>query len=304
VTATPSKTAKVTVRPGPGNGKVAPVPKALVRAVVAQALHELETQAQAQAQSQAPMKVPVYSTATAATAPRYDSTVHYDSGVRYAEDPVPTPVQTSTGAKVKLGLSRKNNAVVIDFARTHELAISGNANFPSPLPAPEVFGAKLTELEAVNAEYEEKRLALKAVNERRSRIRDEFNAIFTQRGTYVELQSGGSAELIQEVALPVQSPSVKLPQLASPIGLRTDLNGTPGVMRVRWETVTGARSYLLEKSVVLPDGLRDWVLIKVGGSNAKLEGLEVGTRYAFRVAAVGGAEGRSPWSLEVERVAG
>ncbi|WP_176159298.1 fibronectin type III domain-containing protein [Prosthecobacter debontii] len=50
--------------------------------------------------------------------------------------------------------------------------------------------------------------------------------------------------------------------------------------------------------------LLDWVLIKVGGSNAKLEGLEVGTRYAFRVAAVGGTEGRSPWSLEVERVAG
>jgi len=167
-----------------------------------------------------------------------------------------------------------------------------------------VFDAALAELEALNEEYEQMRLALKALGERRNQARAAFDAIFTQRGTYVELQSGGDPVLIQQVALPVKNPSAKLPPLPAPYGLRTDLGEVAGQMTLRWDTVSGARSYLLEKSAVLPDGGREWSLTKVGPSLAKLTDLVVGTRYAFRVAAVGGAGGRSPWSPEVERVAG
>lgn len=237
--------------------------------------------------------------------PRYDSGVRFDSGVSYAVgDPVETPVQTGIAAKVKLGLSERNNANVIDFGRTHERAIGGHTAFPAPWPTPAVFDAALAELEALNEQYEQMRLELKALGEQRNQARAAFDAIFTQRGTYVELQSGGDPVLIQQVALPVKNPSLKLPPLAPPIGLRTDLNGVPGNISIRWETVAGARSYLLERSVVLPDGERNWSLMRVGPSQARLTDLVVGTRYAFRVAAVGGAGGRSPWSPEVERVAG
>lgn len=219
----------------------------------------------------------------------------------YVTDTV--PVQMTTGAKVKLSLSSRNNPNVIDFAKTHIAAITGDADFPSPLPLPATFAAKLAELEAAQLEYEEMKSALKSLSGARDRIRAEFDAMFTQRGTYVELTSGGNSELIQDVALPVKSASTPLGLLQPPIGLRTDLNGSPGCMQVRWGTTTGARAYLLECSLVLPNGVRDWKLLKVGGSNCRLTDLIVGQAYAFRVAAVGGLNGRSEWSLEVQRTA-
>ena len=60
---------------------------------------------------------------------------------------VAVPVQLKTGAKVKLQLSQKNNAEVVEFARAHEQAIATNGHFPLPVPLPEVFHDKLVELE-------------------------------------------------------------------------------------------------------------------------------------------------------------
>ncbi|SKA88455.1 hypothetical protein SAMN02745166_01420 [Prosthecobacter debontii] len=86
----------------------------------------------------------------------------------------------------------------------------------------------------------------------------------------MQCQSGGDAELIQEVALPVQNAPKKLGSLAVPVGLRVVLGRVPGQMQVRWEGVTKARGYLLESCVAEADGRREWTLVKIGGRKAVL----------------------------------
>ncbi|SKA88451.1 hypothetical protein SAMN02745166_01419 [Prosthecobacter debontii] len=95
---------------------------------------------------------------------------------------VAVPVQMKTGAKVKLQLGQKNNAEVVEFARAHEQAIATNGHFPLPVPLPEVFHDKRVELEQAMQAYAHMRLALQAMGERRDRIREEFDALFNQRG--------------------------------------------------------------------------------------------------------------------------
>ena len=94
--------------------------------------------------------------------------------------------------------------------------------------------------------------------------------------------------------------------LPPPLGLRLKVTQVHGELQVRWNTVTGAKSYLLEFAEIPTSGGGDlpWVQARLGGKLSYLaQGLIPGRRYAFRVAAVGGSTGSSAWSPVVERMA-
>ena len=82
-----------------------------------------------------------------------------------------------------------------------------------------------------------------------------------------------------------------------------ELNGTPGLMLLGWASVAGATSYNIQFSLATTAD-RHWDLLTTSKvSKASLPGMIIGQLYAFRVAAVGGANGQSPWSAEVVRMA-
>ena len=105
--------------------------------------------------------------------------------------------------------------------------------------------------------------------------------------------------------------------LPPPLGLRLKVTQVHGELQVRWNTVTGAKSYLLEFAEIPTSGGGDlpwvqarlggnlpWVQARLGGKLSYLaQGLIPGRRSAFRVAAVGGSTGSSAWSPVVERMA-
>jgi hypothetical protein len=91
--------------------------------------------------------------------------------------------------------------------------------------------------------------------------------------------------------------------LAAPLGLRLQVTQVSGELIVRWETVTGARTYQLECAELMDDEPLVWAQIHIGGKLSFLaKKLTPGQRYAFRVTALGGANGRSACSPAVERM--
>jgi hypothetical protein len=81
------------------------------------------------------------------------------------------------------------------------------------------------------------------------------------------------------------------------------LPGPPQLL-IRWFTVPRARTYTLECAEIIDNEPLAWTQIHVGGKLSCLaKQLIPGHRYAFRLAALGGADGRSPWSPTVERMA-
>ena len=237
--------------------------------------------------------------------PRYDSGARFDSGLRYASaDPVPTPEPGS--AKVKLELKSRSNPGLAGFGESHTVAITGNPIYPADTlePPADVFAAALGNLESVMGEVENHRLAGKALTERLLAVRAEFESLFTLRGNYVQVRSLGNSEAIQSAGLPVRNAPTSVGVLLPPLGLYLDPTTLPGQLQARWQSVTGAKAYMLECAEVTEGEPLVWNFAYLGGRPASLcEGLTSGKTYAFRVCTVGGANGRSAWSPTVYRLA-
>jgi len=96
------------------------------------------------------------------------------------------------------------------------------------------------------------------------------------------------------------SPATENP--AQPAALSATAGNHEGEIDLAWDTVNGARSYVIEKSGD-PPTVTSWGNSGVSTkSRATLNGLTPGTRYWFRVAAVG-TGGQSGWSDPATRIA-
>lgn len=238
------------------------------------------------------------------TEPRYDTGLRYDTpGLRYAStDPVPLPV--NDGGKVKLDIAHKKDTDLVNFTYAHIDDMTDNALYPAPQPPAVEFKALA---DAFAAAVTAKAVAESAAKQATA-ARDEARAALEQafsivRGPYVQITSNGNTDAILSSGLPVRNPPTPTGDLPPPLGLRVDLNGTPGVMQIAWNTVTRARNYSLQSSPA--DTMeRHWSsLATVNKSKFTAQNLEIGKAYAFRVAALGGASGQSFWSVEVVRAA-
>jgi hypothetical protein len=100
------------------------------------------------------------------------------------------------------------------------------------------------------------------------------------------LRAGGQQrqpQVILSSGLGVKNPPTPVTSLAAPTNLRVDLNGEAGMMKIRWDVVPNAKSYLLQCSRdVTP---RVWEPLDSGTKTTVTKTLEVGVTYAFRAAA-------------------
>lgn len=235
--------------------------------------------------------------------PRYnDNKTRYNGGARYVVgDPVP-PIPGK--AKVKLELQSRNDANLIGFGHSHDEAVDANPKFPNLEPTALAFETALAAYEAKVSEIEIHREAGKALTADRDHLRAAFELLFTQRASYVEMTSQGDASWILSAALPVKNGPTRAGILPPPVGLSVDLNGISGVMAIRWQPVSGAKSYMLECAEVVNGVTGEWSLLYMGGKfSTRKEGMTVGKVYAFRVATVGGEGGMSAFSPPVTRAA-
>ncbi len=205
-------------------------------------------------------------------------------------------------AKVKLDLKSKTDAEIIELAQQHIAAMTGNANFPTPMPDAAGFLALTTTAADALAAADAAHTAWRtAVATKDAAILELSSAGLNARASYVDSASGGDEAKILSSGFNTRAPATPIGLPAQPGNLIAAMGSLEGTMELDWETVRGAVSYIVECK--LHSDSEQWQQVKiVTRSDATLTGLVSGSTYAFRVRAVGAA-GEGPWSDEAVKMA-
>lgn len=206
-------------------------------------------------------------------------------------------------AKLKLNL--RSLSVPEKVARAREIIanMTGNANFPSPHPTLATAKTVTDDLEAAQQEQQIAKHAAEAKTAERNEKEDFFDRTFNQLAAHVESVAGDDEQKIRSAGMDTRDQ-------AAPSGGTLDAPGSvnvtggdaDGEIDLSWEPVDGAKTYLIEQS---PDPVTatSWKQASAATkSKATIEGLTSGTRYWFRVAAVG-TGGQGAWSNPVSKIA-
>jgi len=226
---------------------------------------------------------------------RYDSGQSYGAVSYAVGDPLPP---LDDGGVVKLGIANMSHNDLVAFLNNHIACMTGNAFYPTPLPAAADFLAAVTAYtNAVTAAIAAE-TALRDANTVRNSQQAIIKRMMKGRAGYVQEASNGNRAAIVSSGLGLVSPKTPVTFLPAPWNLRVDLNGEAGLMKIRWNKVTYALTYDLQCSVnTMP---RVWETLQSSSQTLALKTMEVGVAYVFRVCAVG-SPGRSNWSPEVIR---
>ncbi|MGI8436548.1 MAG: fibronectin type III domain-containing protein [Chthoniobacterales bacterium] len=120
----------------------------------------------------------------------------------------------------------------------------------------------------------------------------------------VNTVADGDAALILSTGLEVRATAAPLPPITeAPTDLATSINGVPKRVVVSWTGVIGARNYEAQYTLDLT-GETGWVTVSEtpGKTRINVDGLTSGTKYAFRVRALGNGQ-PGPWSGPVQQMA-
>ena len=200
--------------------------------------------------------------------------------------------------KTKLELQSRDDEDLRVFAKGHRDALVGNANFPTPDPAPATFDPVFLgysdALDDVLAASEALKTATRIKNERRVLLEAEM----TDRGIYVDGVANGVESIITSAgfsARALPTPTNDLPQVEN---LRATVGDDTGEVDLAWDgNIKGKRGFLVEWREHVDTAV--WGGGKfVTASKCTVDGLTPGKVYAFRVRALGPKEIVGPWSDE------
>jgi hypothetical protein len=208
-------------------------------------------------------------------------------------------------ARIKLNLRSLSIPEKLARARQIVAALTGNLNFTSPHPPLAQVTAAVEELEAASNAAQAARQEAKARTAAQNAKDEALDQILTQLVAYVESVAGNDDELIMSAGLNVRAPSGPAHSAVSQpgsISLTATTGDHDGEIDLSWDTVRGARSYVIQRSPDPPNE-NTWTHSGVSTrSRTTVEGLNSGTRYWFRVAAVN-SSGQGPWSNPVVKIA-
>jgi hypothetical protein len=127
--------------------------------------------------------------------------------------------------------------------------------------------------------------------------------LISQLASYIESVAGNEEQLILSAGMDTRARSIAATETpAQPQGLSASAGDHDGEIDLSWDKLTGAKSYVIEKSSDPPTAT-SWTHAGVSTRSAfTVSGLTSGTRYWFRVAAVN-ANGQSGWSDPAMKIA-
>lgn len=205
----------------------------------------------------------------------------------------------------RVKLNWKDLSIPEKLARAKQFinALTGNPNFPAPQPTLAQLSAAADALEAAAADAQAARAEAKTATSRQEQKEDTLDLLVTQLAAHVESVSGDDETKILSAGMDVRatgSPGSDTPSL--PKGVALSEGDHAGELDAGWDSVTGARSYVVQMSVDPPTPTSWQPGPVVTRSHATLSGLTSGTRYWVRVAAVN-ANGQSGWSDPATKIA-
>lgn len=204
-------------------------------------------------------------------------------------------------SKVKLDLQGKDFVALDLFAQAHFVAITGNANFPAPLPPPGTFDPALANYTNILEQITATEIALDGLRVQRGQFRDTLEEMLTERGDYVERTSGGDPVKIISAGFEVQAEGSATTSIDKPTDLSATMGDDEGEIDLSCHAVLRAKSYIIEyrehSDTAAPGA---WIQGKVSTrSSCTISGFVSGKKYGFRIRALGPNELESPWSDEV-----
>lgn len=228
---------------------------------------------------------------------RFDQGLTYDSGIRYDETAPPTPpTPRKAMSKPKLELKKRNDADLITFTQGIVTAMTGNANFATPMPALTVITAGITDLQSKIASVTDLQNQLRQAHTDKDISREALEQQVTYLGNYVEIAAAGSESKIESAGMPIRSSGVPVGLPGIPQNLNVSSSDFPGAIDLVWDPVPGAATYEVQCKV--HDTPAPFENAKAStSSRTTVEGLIPGTLYAFQVRALGSA-GPGPYSDE------
>ncbi|HMH42776.1 MAG TPA: fibronectin type III domain-containing protein [Pyrinomonadaceae bacterium] len=190
-------------------------------------------------------------------------------------------------SKIRLNLSKLTIPQKLAKAQQIITALTGNAGFPTPSPTLSNITSAMNELKTAADEVQAVTQTRKEKTSIQSQKKDNLDQLLTQSAAYVESVAGDNEQLILSAGMDVRAASVATTDPpGQPEGLTPSAGDHDGEIDLSWDTVSGARSYVIEKSLD-PGTPTSW---SHGGvstrSSFTADGLTSGTRYWFRVAAV------------------
>lgn len=205
--------------------------------------------------------------------------------------------------RIKLNFRQLSIPEKIAKARQIVTSLTGNPAFPTPTPPLVAVTGAIDDLESRHAEAQTVRQQAKTKTSAQNQSEDALDKIISQLTGYVESVGGDSEATVRSAGMDVRSTaSATSDNPAQPGALSATAADHEGEIDLAWDTVNGARSYVIEKSPDPPTAT-SW---GHGGVSTKsrttVNGLTAGTRYWFRVAAVG-TGGQSGWSDPATRMA-
>lgn len=205
-------------------------------------------------------------------------------------------------AKVKLSLKDLSDSELLELSRAHIAAMAGNANFTTPTPSAASF---LTTTDAFEAKMTAKDTAVAAAKEavlERDDARAAQEDVLRQRGAYVDTTSAGDAIKIASSGFATKAPATPSGLPGQPQSVAASTGDLEHTIELAWDRMRNVNSYVIQKCPD-PENPANYVLAGISTkSSATIAGLTPGTKYWFRVAAVGAA-GQGPWSDPAAKMA-
>jgi hypothetical protein len=197
--------------------------------------------------------------------------------------------------KIKLGLNSLSVPELLSLAQQITGAMQGNPNFTTPNPplttVADATKALRTASEEVNAARMESRNKTVIQNQRE----DQLQGLLRQLASYVDNISNGDEALITSAGMQVQAASSGRGELTVPTAFNATSGDSEGEIDLSWNPVQHAQSYVIESSLDAPPAAKWEHRLATTKSKATLSNLTSGTRYWFRVAAIG-SQGQGGWS--------
>ncbi len=202
----------------------------------------------------------------------------------------------------KLGLDDLTVPAKIQYGRRLIAGITDNPTiFTAPNPSIAALTAEVDTMEAAYNDAQAARLRAKSLTQILEDRVDSFGSAVSQLASYVDNIANGDGVIIERSGFSLRATPVPVGPLPAP----TDLQAAPGEhtghAALRWGSVYGAKSYLIERAEDAPDP--KWGFIaSCTKREADVNSMVSGKRYWHRVAAVGAA-GQGPWSDPVPLLA-
>jgi len=190
-------------------------------------------------------------------------------------------------ARVRLNLRSLSVPAKIAKGRHIVTSMTDNKNFPTPTPPLSEVTAHLDALEQAFSQVQSARSEITTRTATQDNAEAKLDQMLRQLAGYVESVAGKDDTLITSVGMEIKaSPSTStLPTV--PQALSAAAGDHDGELLLSWKSVPNAKSYVIESSTD-PATPTSWEHAGIATSATKtISNLKSGTRFWFRVAAVG-----------------